>query len=322
MKIIFFGTSEVAVPFFTALLQESDVEIIGCVTRPDQRVASPIASVGAAANVPVHKYATVKNPDIVAELASLHADVFVVVSYGNILPQTVLDLAPTINVHFSLLPRHRGACPVQETILLGDPVGGITIMLMDARMDHGPILAQESFPLPDHVDTPTLFFMSIERGVPLFLKTLHAFMNGALVPIVQDESKATYTNVLTREDGKMEWQKDALSLDRQVRAYRPWPGTWTTWNGKRLKILRARPSFFPISENPGTIVKKDNGCFVVCKKGALELLEVQLEGARPLAIQPFLLGQSTFIGSILGTSGSLNPSFWRNDRKRNRHLKN
>jgi methionyl-tRNA formyltransferase len=239
----------------------------------------------------------------VAELADLRPDLIVVASFGQILASAVLDLAPhgCLNLHGSLLPRYRGAAPIPAAILAGDEVTGVTLMQMDEGLDTGPIITQAQCPIGPHDTTASLTARLADLSAGLLVETLPGWLAGTIPARDQDDSSATYCHPLRKEDGRLDWHQPADDLDRQVRACDPWPGTFTTWQGRRLKVLSARPHpGWSGGGEPGLVVDLDPGVGVVAGKGALELLEVQLAGKKPMAVDRFVLGQRDFPGSILG----------------------
>jgi methionyl-tRNA formyltransferase len=226
----------------------------------------------------------------------------VVAAYGLILPQAVLDLAPhgCLNVHASLLPQWRGAAPITAAILAGDAQTGVTIMRMDAGMDTGDILAQRAEPIHADDTTGTLSARLAEIGAELLIEVLPRWLAGEIKPKSQDHDRATYCRLLSREDGRIDWTQPAQVIARQVRAYDPWPGTFTTWDGRRLKVLRASPRLdWTGDASPGQVVTVGGEPGVVTGAGVLLLREVQLEGKRAMDVRTFLAGYRGFIGSRL-----------------------
>lgn len=186
-------------------------------------------------------------------------------------------------------------------ILSGDSVTGITIMKMDAKMDHGPILAQLELPLHTETDYPELEIEVAYKGPPLLVRTLTGYQRGFIRPTEQNHARATYVKLLNRDSGKIDWSLSAEQIERMIRAYRPWPGTWTTWNGKRLKILSGHVVRGRFLTKVGTVFERDGRVAISCHSGALALTQVQLEGSKPTDIPSFLRGQPNFMGSRLGT---------------------
>ena len=224
-------------------------------------------------------------------------DLIVVGFYGKILSKKTLAV-PTygaLNVHPSLLPKYRGPSPIQTTILDGETKTGVTIIVMDEQVDHGPIIATQNFEIGDTTyTTPELTKDLWELGGDLLVKTIPEWIAGNITPTPQDESKATYTNMLRRENGRIDWSKPALYIERQVRAFSPWPGTFTQFQSKLLKILKAKVS--PLQGTPGQVFQgPEKELAVYTGKQALILQEVQPEGKKPMSGKEFLLGHTTII---------------------------
>ena len=224
-------------------------------------------------------------------------------AFGQILRQDVLDLPPhgCLNIHASLLPRWRGN-PLAAAILAGDEVTGVTVMKMDAGLDTGPILAQKEVPiLPDYTQE-TLSRELSKVGAELLIETLPPYLAGELIPWPQPEAGVTYAERLRKEDGRIDWQRSAVEIDQQVRAVTPWPGAFTTLQGKHFKVLKATPlPSWKGDAPPGTIAAlADGGCAVATGQGAVRLEEVQLAGKRPMDIEAFLCGQRECVGTCLG----------------------
>ena len=306
-RIVFMGTPEFAVPALEALADAH--QVVGVVTQPDRpagrgrRLApSPVKQVALERGLSLSQPHSLRTPEAVAQLSAWKPDVIVVAAFGQILPQDVLGIPPhgCLNVHGSLLPRWRGAAPVAAAILAGDEVTGVTIMQMDAGLDTGPVLAQrEETILPDDTQA-TLGERLSYLGAELLVETLSAYLAGNLLPRPQPEEGATYAGQLRKEDGLLDWSRPAVELDRQVRAFTPWPGAFTTWRGQRLKVLRVVPlPEWHGDAPPGTVIVLADRVVVATGEGALRLEEVQLAGKRPMDIAPFLRGQRDFAGSAL-----------------------
>lgn len=307
-RVIFMGTPDFSVPSLLALVEQH--EVVGVVTQPDRpagrgRTIAPsrVKEVALSRGLPVSQPATLRAPQAVDWLADRHPDAIVVAAFGQLLPVTVLDLPAhgCLNVHASLLPRFRGAAPISAALLSGDPATGVTIMRMDAGMDTGPLLAQAEMPIAPDDTTASLTVRLADQGAQLLVETLAGWLSGKVTAQPQDESLVTYCRPLKKEDGLLDWTRPAADLDRQVRACDPWPGTWTTWQGRILKILGARP--WPECAGvgqPGQVVTMADGVGVVTGVGLLELLEVQLAGKRPLVASEFARGQRAILGSRLG----------------------
>lgn len=248
-SVVFFGTSDFAVPSLKVLLADLRFSVKAVVTQPDQPVgrhqvmtASPIKIAAQENNLAVFQFEKIKtDQQALKTLADFKADFFVVASYGQIIPQPILDLPKlgSINVHGSLLPRWRGASCVQAAIAAGDTKSGITIMLMDALMDHGPIIFQASTPIKANDTGGSLHDELAELGSKSLPEVLVKFAKGDLEAKDQDHAKATTCKLLKREDGKIDWAKSAIEIERMIRAFNPWPSAWTEWKGKRVKVLNA-----------------------------------------------------------------------------------
>ncbi len=307
MRIIFFGTSNVALPILEMLHQHHDIAAV--VTQPDAPVGrkkemteSPVSVLANEMELKIFKPTTVKaNNELLEDLTKLAADIFIVVSYGKILPAEIINLPPlkTLNVHFSLLPKYRGASPIQFALLNGDKETGTTIMLMDSELDHGQILAQEK-----HTIDPDDNYISLSQNLAhvsaeLLKKTLPEYALGKINPLEQDHTVATLTKIISKQDGRVDWSKSADQIYHQFIAYYPWPGIWTTWNGKNLKITDCLDLVDKSNgpELPGAVL---NGGKVVCSNNSIiQINRLQLEGKIETDIQSFLNGYKNFAGSKL-----------------------
>ena len=307
-RIVFMGTPEFAAPVLEALVDAH--QVVGVVTQPDRPagrgrrlVPSPVKQLAVERGLPTFQPNSLRPPEAVAHLATWEPDVIVVAAFGQILRQDVLDLPPhgCLNVHASLLPRWRGAAPLAAAILAGDEVTGVTIMQMDAGLDTGPTLSQEKVPIRPDDTRATLGERLARLGAELLVDMLPAYLSGNLVPRNQPDEGATYARQLRKEDGLLDWSLPAIELDRRIRAFTPWPGAFTTWHGRTLKVLQATP--LPATHQdvpPGTVVALGDGAAAVTGSGALSLEEVQLAGKRSIDIDAFLRGQRGFVGSRLG----------------------
>ena len=311
-RVVFMGTPDFAVPSLRALVT-GGYDVVGVVTQPDRPAgrgrkltASPVKRFAEEHGLPVLQPKTFRQPEPVAELAALAPDVIVVAAYGLILPQAVLDIPPhgCLNVHGSLLPKYRGAAPIPAAILAGDEETGVTIMLMDAGMDTGPILSQATCPIEPEDTTGTLTAKLAELGAELLMETLPRWLAGEIEPQPQAHELATYAPMIRKADGRIDWTLPAEQIARQVRAYQPWPGATTFWRGKLLKVLKADALPEVVAKGqPGCVVRWEDGAAVLTGRGLIVLKEVQLAGKRPLPIADFLRGQRGFEGSKLGPEG-------------------
>lgn len=304
-RLIFMGTPRFAVPSLERLQEEYGV--VAVVTRPDKAAGrgrktsfSPVKEVALAWGIPVMQPRSLKKKEVVASLLELEPQVIVVAAYGQILPPEVLAIPPfgCLNVHASLLPRYRGASPVAGALLAVEEETGITIMLMDERMDTGPILAQARQPIAPQDNRDSLTEKLAYLGADLLLEMLPRWLEGEIEPQPQEDDKATYTKMLKKEDGLIDWNVSSVEIWRQVRAYNPWPGAYTDFEGRPLKILRAH-SIKGERGEPGLVVATKEGAAVVTGEGLLALEEVQLAGKRAMGIAEFLRGQREFVGSRL-----------------------
>jgi len=310
-KLVFMGTPHFAVSVLKALIGR--YEIVGVVTQPDRRAkrgrkveASPVKVVALAHDLPVLQPPRLRQPDVVAELGALAPDVIVVAAYGQILPAKVLAIPPRgcLNVHASLLPRYRGAAPVAAAILAGEEDTGVTIMLMDEGMDTGPILSQATCAISPQDTRRSLSARLAQLGADLMTDTLPRWLAGEIEPQPQDHSQATYSRIIAKEDGLIDWSQSAVEIWRRSRAYHPWPSTYTYWRGKLLKVLRAEAlPQWPGQGEPGQVVALDEGLAVATGEGALLLGEVQLAGKRALSAEDFVRGQRDFVSSVLERGG-------------------
>lgn len=306
MKIIFFGTSNVALPVLEALHKNHTVSAV--VTTPDTKLGkkqelteSPVSVLANELKIPILKPEDSKSPEFLSNLQKLEAEIFIVVSYGKILSESVINLPKhkTLNIHFSKLPFLRGPAPIQFTLLQGETESWTSIFILDKEVDHGPILAQKSMPV-DPADTfITLSQNLAHMSAKLLLEVLPDYAFGKLVPKEQDHTQATSTHHITREDGKIDWQKSAAEIYNQFRAFYPWPGIWTTWNGQTVKILDCTPTMPEGTPRaPGTVL--DGGTIVCGENSGLKIKSLQLTGKKETTFDSFINGYRDFIGSKLG----------------------
>ncbi|MEA3249403.1 MAG: methionyl-tRNA formyltransferase [Patescibacteria group bacterium] len=307
IRLIYFGTSEFAVPALRALLDRPELfDVAAVVSQPDRPAGrkgemktSPVAGVARELGLTLLQPESLKKGGAVDELKELDADVFVVAAYGQIIPKVILDIPKrgALNLHGSLLPKHRGASPIQTAILEGDGATGVTLMVMDEKMDHGPLLSKLVVEIDPEDDYPSLLDKLADSAAQLIVEDLLKFIAGELEAHEQDHDSATYTKILKKKDGLIDWTAEgAESMERRVRAFTPWPGTCTTLARKdgelRLKILWAEAVSKPEQGmKPGQIaVSKDGFPIIAAERGALKLLEVQPDGRRPMSGDAFLRG--------------------------------
>ncbi len=310
VRIVFMGTPQFAVTILESLLQ-SAYQVLAVYTQPDKPagrgrpvVLPPVKRLALERQIQVIQPKTFKSREVVEQLASFQPELIIVAAFGAILPPEVLSLPKfaCLNVHPSLLPRHRGPSPVANTLLCGDEITGVTIMLMDAGLDTGPILAQEKVGISFMDSTGSLSSKLAEVGASLLLETLPKWLGGELKQQAQDETQATYSKLITSKDAEIDWHLSALELWRRVRAYNPWPSCYSWCQGKRLRIHRAIPLGDVAKGEIGKVIAlaEPPGVGVVTGQGILGLCQVQLEGRREMAVENFVRGKRDFIGCVLG----------------------
>jgi methionyl-tRNA formyltransferase len=310
MQILYLGSPAFAVAPLDMLAQ-AGYEIAAVVTQPDRPAGRkrtltppPVKLAAQRLGLPVIQPETLRDPTIVAHLAALQPDVGIVVAYGEILRPAVLAVPGLgyLNIHPSLLPLYRGPAPVSGAILAGDSETGVTIMQLDTGMDSGPILAQATVPLPPDARAGPLTESLIELGGKLLLETLPRYAAGQIELRPQNHSAATYTRLLKKSDGRIDWSLPAHVIERTIRAYDPWPGAFTTWRGQQLKLLAASVhADWSGNTAPGTIIRTDPLPLVATGSGALGLESVQPAGKRVMSGTDWSLGQQDAAGQPLGT---------------------
>ena len=307
MKIVYFGSPDFAISPLAAL-RAAGHEICAVITQPDRRrgrskrpLPTPVAASASEAGIAVWKPDQLRNADTVNDLAALEADAYVVAAYGKFLPDAVLTLPRlgVLNLHPSLIPKHRGPSPVATAILEGAEWSGVTVMLLDSGMDAGPILAQSDPVRVTERDTQTTLTERLFKiGTALLPPTLDAYANGEIMPMPQDNSFATVSRLLKREDGRIDWGMIAIEIHRQVRAFDPWPGTFTTWKGQNLKILSALIG--PVAPlSPGKVRRNSDALYIGTGSGQLEVQELQIEGKSRMSAEAFLRGYPNIEGATL-----------------------
>jgi methionyl-tRNA formyltransferase len=308
MRVLFLGTpSSATLPL--RRLVDAGHEVVAVVTQPDRPAGRsrtpqppPVKSAAIDLGLPVLQPETLRDPNVVAQLRDIRPNVGVVAAYGEILRRAVLDIPPLgyLNIHPSLLPLYRGPAPVAAAIRHGDSVTGVSVMLLERAMDAGPILAQATVPLDADARTGPLTDHLFALGSDLLVGVLPLYAGGELVPTPQDHERATFTTMLSREVGRLEWALPAAELERMVRAYDPWPGTWTIFNGQPLKVLVADVVAREHTAPAGTILADDD-LVVAAGTDALRIHTVQPAGKRPMAGADWKRGQPRLVGTQLGT---------------------
>lgn len=300
------GTPEFAVPVLRTLIDTQ--EVVGVVTQPDKPAGRgnrlqppPVKLVAQAAGVPVYQPKSLRREEAAEPLREWAPDAIVVAAFGQILRPHVLYLPPhgSINVHASLLPRWRGASPIQHAILAGDDETGITLMQMDEGLDTGPMLVQERLTIDRRETAETLHDRLAALGASMIAQHLDDILSGARPPIVQDDALSTYAPMIRKADGQIDWSQDSLTIDRLIRAMTPWPGAVTALDGQPLRVLAAEPVEATISGPPGRVTQTPGGIVATTGQGGLRLDRVQLAGKRALDAAEFVRGRPDFIGSVL-----------------------
>ncbi len=308
-RIVFMGTPAFAVPILRALLATQ--QVVGVVTQPDRPAGrgqairfSPVKVVALEAGVPVYQPASLRKPERAAQLHAWAPAAIVVAAFGQILRPHLLELPPLgcINVHASLLPRWRGASPIQHALLAGDTQTGISLMRMDEGLDTGPWYVQESLAVASAETAATLHDKLAALGGEMIRRYLPDILAGRLPLHAQEDRQATYAPLITKEMGEIDWNQPAEVIDRLIRAMTPWPGAFTFWQGQLLKVHAARPwPAGPTDARSGVILRLAEGSIgVTTRAGCLQLETVQLAGRRAMSAEEFVRGQPEFIGQLLG----------------------
>lgn len=303
-KIVFMGTPDFALPSLTALLDSHTV--VAVVTQPDRPSGrhrrlrpSPVKRAALEASIPLLQPERIRSGESISALRVMRADLFVVVAFGQILPQVLLDVPriASINVHASLLPRWRGAAPIQAAIRAGDQETGVTLMIMDAGLDTGPVIAQRSAPISREETGKSLHDKLAQLGAELLVQSLPSFLDGSLSPRPQDDACATYAPTIKKAEGRLDWSRAAAELERTIRAFTPWPGSFTIWNGAPLKIHAGYAAAGLAS--PGLVFNHEKGIAIGTGAGLFFPTEVQMPGKTRLSIEAFVNGHGDFVGAVL-----------------------
>ncbi|MEW6377445.1 MAG: methionyl-tRNA formyltransferase [Thermodesulfobacteriota bacterium] len=306
-RIIFFGTPSFAIPSLKSLFQGPD-EMIAVVTQPDREkgrgrkvVSSPVKEIVLQQGMIPLQPEEVKEEVFQKKVENLQPDLFVVVAYGQILPKSLLKIPKygAVNVHASILPKYRGAAPIVWAILKGEKFTGVTTMMMDEGMDTGDILLQTEIPIGEGETYETLHDRLALLGAQLLRETVERMKTGNIHPIPQDHSKATYAPLLKKEDGRIDWSKEAKEIDRQVRAFNPWPGAFTEWDGRLLKIFLGEIRKKTPRGKVGAVLWVGSDFIEVeTGKDSFLIKEVQLEGKRRMSLRDFLSGHPIPVGTV------------------------
>ena len=316
IKIFYFGTPEISAHVLEKISKE-DINIVGVFTRPDsfygrgkKLLESPVKQLANKLGLSVFEPKSLRMNDIIEQIIQLSPDLIIVAAYGLIIPKEILNIPKygVINIHPSLLPKYRGPSPVAWALLNGDPITGVSIMLLDEGMDTGPVLAAEKLSISTDHNTQSLTEKLFQIGSNLLIATIPLWVSGEITPIQQNTENATTTKLLKKEDGKIDWGLDCEIIARQIRAFNPWPSTYTNFDSKRLIIEKAfsiTSLELNLGENksPGFVTQIEiNGKIItgiVCGVGFLAISKVKLEGSSSQDVVDFVRGKTKFIGSTL-----------------------
>jgi len=304
IAVLFFGTHDFGAAILKALIESGRVLVKEVITQPDRPVgrtqelqAPPVKMLAQSYDIAVSQYKSLASYTPTTQDVPLA----IATQYGALIPKHILDAFPfgILNVHPSLLPQYRGASPIQSALLHGDTKTGVTIMKLDEGMDTGPIFAQKTLSIAPDDTYATLEPKLAALGAELLLETILAYLSGAIAPQPQDDARATHCTKIKREDGRIDWSHSAQEIYNQFRAYTPWPGIWTTWNGTRLKLLDVHPKKKTIPPGEARIVH--DTLQIGCGSGSFQVDRLQKEGKKPVSVEELLLGNRDIDGAQLGT---------------------
>lgn len=309
-RVLYMGTAELACPPLVALHASPVADVVGVVTQPDRpggrKLKSRPSFVKQCAldlGLPVIQPQTLRTPEAIGQLAAFEPDLFVVTAFGQILPQSALDLPQygALNVHVSLLPRHRGAAPIQWAILEGDTETGVTLMRMDAGLDTGDIISTVKTEITEGDTAQTLHDRLAQMGAVLLTESLPGYLDGTRKPVLQDDTRSTYARKILKQDGQIDWTESAETIFRKLRALTPWPGIFTYLPTDKLRLVKIQSANISITEGiAGEVLSAgEDGILIGCGKQSLNLLQLQREGGRSLSSGDFLNGFSLRAGQKL-----------------------
>ncbi|MBR3274277.1 MAG: methionyl-tRNA formyltransferase [Clostridia bacterium] len=305
------GTPEFAAPSLKVIADDGRYDIVGVITQPDRPAgrgkkltACPVKQLALERGLPVYQFERIRRPEGVAQLKALEPDVVITAAFGQILTQELLDIPRfgTLNVHASLLPKHRGSAPINWCIIQGEGQSGVTIMKTDAGMDTGDMLRCAATPIGVLETAGELIGRLSVLGAQLLAETLPDYLEGKIEPVPQDPDQATYEPMLDKAMGEIDWNRPASEIACRVRGLNPWPCAYTDMKDGRLKLYLARAVAWDTDAAPGTVIKSSpkEGLFVRCGEGALEILELQAPGGKRMAAKAYLMGKGIEVGTILG----------------------
>jgi methionyl-tRNA formyltransferase len=308
MKFIFIGTSKFAAIILEKLIENKYKPVLA-ISAPDKPIGRKgaitppeVKTVALKNEIPVIQPVKIKDAEL--EIKKINPDLIILAAYGQIIPESILSIPRygSFNIHPSLLPKYRGASPIQSAILNGDEKTGVTIYLMDKELDHGPVLAQKQLKITDRTGYFKLLEELAELGSDLLLESIPRIVENKAELIPQNESKASFVKILTKEDGYIKWNKTAEEIERQIRAYENWPTSYSFWDKKALKIIESSAKILPVEKIypfGKVVVSPENEILVATKENYLKIEKLQIEGKKPMSAKDFLNGYSKIIGSIL-----------------------
>ena len=309
MKVIFMGTPDFSVGTLEAIV-EAGHEVVLAVTQPDKPKGrgkavqfSPVKEAAIAHNIPVFQPKKIREPENIEELRKYEADIMVVIAFGQILPKEILEMTPygCVNVHASLLPKYRGAAPIQWAVIDGEKTSGVTTMQMDEGLDTGDMILKDEIVLDENETGGSLHDKLADMGAKLLVETLTALENKTATFEKQGESPTAYAKMLDKKLGQIDWKEDAVKLERLIRGLNPWPAAYTTWDEKTMKIWESEVKEEETGKEPGTIVAVEkDGFFVQTGKGLLKITALQIPGKKRMDAGAFLRGYHPEVGTLLG----------------------
>jgi len=317
MRIVFCGTPQFAVPTLKHLLAQSDFEVVGVITQPDrprgrgQEVSfSPVKEAALAAKLPVHQPEKIRAPEVQELLQGLAPDCIVIIAYGQIIPARLLPIPKLgwINLHASLLPKYRGAAPINWAIVNGETRTGVTTMRIDAGMDTGEMLVQRGIEIDAKETAPELAARMSESGAPLMAETLRGLAAGTIAPKAQNHAEASYAPMLKKEDGRIDWKRPEIEIYNRMRGFAPWPGAYTTFRGQTCHVWgepmsKEGGARLPSGASPGTLLSERNELFIWCGNATVLCLRlVKVEGRKPVKATDFANGARLKSGERFGDS--------------------
>lgn len=310
IKVVFFGTPNISVPALEALISSSEFDVVGVVTEPEKRkgrgqkqtTRSPVFEVANKYNIPTLTPKSIKkDEEVQRQINSFGADVYVVIAYGKIIPDVIFTSPKngTVNVHYSLLPELRGPSPVQWALLEGRDRTGVTLMEIDAEMDHGNIISQQEVEISGEDTFITLVPKLNAVAVNMLMRDLPRFVNKEIESKEQNHNAATFCKMISKEDGKVDWSASAKDIFNKWRAFIAWPGIYTEILGKRIKLEEIAPSDISTKEEPGVIFESEKKLFISCGRGVIEVLLIKPEGKQVMSPVDFINGHRNLLGSKL-----------------------